>query len=112
MEDIINVMNMLGKEENEEKDEIEMIRKENKLKKKNYMIKNENRILKVISVDTDNVDLIEEGNESGSDSEGSKGSKKSKMSKVSIIMPVQLALKKKKISNKNLPEIVKENENN
>ena len=34
VEDIINVMNMLGKEENEEKDELEMIRNENKLKKK------------------------------------------------------------------------------
>ena len=63
VEDIINVMNMLGKEENEEKDELEMIRNENKLKKKNYMIKNENKLLKVISVDTDNIDLIEEGND-------------------------------------------------
>lgn len=112
VEDIINVMNMLGKEENEEKDEIEMIRNENKLKKKNYMIKNENKLLKVISVDIDNADLIEEGNESGSDSDGSKGSKKSKMSKVSKMSKKQLTLKKKKVSNKNLPEIIKDNENN
>ena len=60
----------------------------------------------------DNIDLIEEGNESGSDSEGSKGSKKSKMSKVSKMPKKQLTLKKKKLSNKNLPEIIKDNENN
>lgn len=82
IEYIINAMNLAGKEDNEEKDEIEMIRSQNKLKKKNYMIKNDIGILKVTSVSQTNINnIIEESD--GSDSDGSIVSKKSKMSKLS-----------------------------
>lgn len=76
-------MNLAAKEENEEKDEIEMIRSQNKLKKKNYMIKNDIGILKVTSVSQANINnnIIEESD--GSDSDGSIASKRSKVSKIS-----------------------------
>ena len=83
IEYIINAMNLAAKEENEEKDEIEMIRSQNKLKKKNYMIKNDIGILKVTSVSQANINnnIIEESD--GSDSDGSIASKRSKVSKIS-----------------------------
>ena len=75
-------MNLAAKEEKEEKDEIEMIRSQNKLKKKNYMIKNDIGILKVTSVSQANINnIIEESD--GSDSDGSIASKRSKVSKIS-----------------------------